>query len=103
MTNRLIVFTAAAVHLSAQWLNYPTAGVPKLPNGQPNLSAPAPRTPDSKPDLTGVWMPEDQKFFGNLAVGLKPEDVVLQPWARALQQQRTDNLHSDDPLARCLP
>src|SRR5207253_3904894 len=69
----------------------------------PNLSAPVPRTPEGKPDLAGVWMPEDQKFFGNLATGLKPEDVVLQPWARALQQQRTDNLHSDDPLGRCLP
>ena len=102
MKNLLIV-AAAAVQLSAQWLNYPTAGVPKLPNGQPNLSAPAPRTADGKPDLTGVWMAEDQKFFGNLAAGLKPEDVVLQPWASALQKQRTDNLHSEDPLARCLP
>src|ERR1700694_5162166 len=103
MRNRLIVFAVAAVQLSAQWLNYPTAGVPKLPDGKPNLAAPAPRTADGKPDLSGVWMPEDQKFFGNLAVGLKPEDVVLQPWALALQKQRTDNQHGDDPLARCLP
>ena len=28
----------------AQWLNYPTAGVPRLPNGKPNLTARAPRT-----------------------------------------------------------
>jgi hypothetical protein len=103
MRNRLIFFTAVAVQLSAQWVNYPTAGIPRTPDGKPNLAAPAPRTADGKPDLTGVWMPEDQKFFGNLAVGLKPDDVVLQPWASALQKQRTDNQHGDDPLARCLP
>src|SRR5258708_1466268 len=99
----MLLSAPLAVHLSAQWVNYPTASVPRLPNGQPNLAAPAPRTADGKPDLTGVWMAEDQKYFQNLAAGLKPEDVILQPWARALQQQRTDNQHSDDPLARCLP
>jgi hypothetical protein len=36
--------------LDAQWLNYPTPGMPRLPNGQPNLAAPAPRTADGKPE-----------------------------------------------------
>ena len=27
---------------SAQWLNYPTPGVPRLPDGKANLAAPAP-------------------------------------------------------------
>jgi hypothetical protein len=87
----------------AQWLNYPTAGVPKLPNGKPNLAARAPRTADGKPDLTGVWMPEDQKYFMNLAAGLKPEEIGILPAALSLQKQREENLHTDDPLARCLP
>jgi len=34
---------AAAQVLPAQWFNYPTAGVPKKPDGSPNLSASAPR------------------------------------------------------------
>jgi len=34
---------------SSQWLNYPTAHVPRLRNGYPNLSAPTPRTKDGKP------------------------------------------------------
>jgi len=42
----------------AQWLNYAPPGVPRLPDGKPNLSAPAPRAPDGKPDLTGVWAHE---------------------------------------------
>src|ERR1039457_6480558 len=41
--------------LSAQWLNSPTSGIPRLPDGKPNLAAPAPRTLDGKPDLSGIW------------------------------------------------
>ena len=101
----LVVLLATAVsgHLSAQWLNYPTAGIPRGRDGKPNLSAPAPRTADGKPDLSGVWKADGQTYFFDLAAGLKPEDVVPQPWAKALQQKYEDNLHSDDPLARCLP
>ena len=29
--------------VSAQWLEYPTPGVPRTPDGQPNLSARAPK------------------------------------------------------------
>src|SRR5712691_3792047 len=39
----------------AQWLNYRAAGTPATPDGKVNVSAPAPRAPDGKPDLTGVW------------------------------------------------
>ena len=45
----------------AQWLGYPTAGVPKLANGKPNLSAPAPRATDGKPDLSGIWVDEENR------------------------------------------
>ena len=40
---------------SAQWLNYPTPGIPRLPNGKVNLNAPLPKATDGKPDLTGLW------------------------------------------------
>ena len=40
--------------LDAQWLNYPTRGVPRTPDGKPNLNAQAPRTPNHRqPSLAG--------------------------------------------------
>ena len=79
----------------AQWVNVPAAKTP--------LSAPTPKTADGKPDLSGVWEAEGQTYFFDLAAGLKPEDVVPLPWAQALQKQREENIHGDDPLGRCLP
>jgi hypothetical protein len=99
----VLLATAVSGHLSAQWLNYPTAGIPRGRDGKPNLSAPAPRAADGKPDLSGVWMADGQTYFFDLAAGLKPEDVVMLPWAKELQQKRIDNEHGDDPLSRCLP
>jgi hypothetical protein len=96
----LAAITATA---SAQWLNYPTAGIPRTADGKPNMSAPAPKTADGKPDLSGVWMADGQTYFFDLAAGLKPEDVTMLPWAKELQQQHVDHEHGDDPLGRCLP
>jgi hypothetical protein len=97
--------------LSAQWLHYPDPGIPRTRDGKPNLSAPAPKTPGGKPDLSGIWLiSEEQNAFGaytshfmDLAVDLKPEEAPFQPWAKALSQQRQAVEHKDDPLARCMP
>ena len=50
-----IIVCVVSSPLSAQWLNYRTPGIPRLPDGKPNLTAPAPRTSDGKPDLSGIW------------------------------------------------
>lgn len=39
--------------LNAQWVNYPTAGVPRTLEGKPDLAAACPRTADGKPDFSG--------------------------------------------------
>ena len=62
MTRRLAVAILAVVAGatqagSAQWLHHPTPGTPRVPDGQPNLSARAPRV-NGKPDLSGVWQAE---------------------------------------------
>lgn len=94
---------ALPVVMFAQWVNYPSAGIPRGADGKPDLAAPAPRTPDGKPDLSGVWQAEGQEFFFDLSSGLKPGEVVMQPWASALEKERVAKEHGEDPLARCLP
>src|SRR5215468_290422 len=86
---------------AAQWLNYPTKGTPRTPDGKPDLTASTPRRPDGKPDLSGVWMGVT-KYMINIAADLK-EDVPFQPWAAAEYKRRRDAESKDDPSARCLP
>jgi hypothetical protein len=88
--------------LFAQWLTYPAPGIPRTPDGKPNLAAPTPRTSDGKPDLSGVWSgPGAGSYDRNIARDLKPADI--QPWAEALYQQRVLNEGKDSPRASCLP
>jgi hypothetical protein len=96
-----VLASLLSTNAAAQWLNYPTPGTPRLPDGRPNLSAPAPRTADGKPDLSGVWRGAGPFYRFNIAQDLKPEDV--QPWAEALFLQRVRDSRKDSPLARCLP
>ena len=87
------------VSLAAQWTNYPTPGMPRTPDGKPDLSAPTPRSADGKPDMSGVWMVKNGSFY--LAGDLKPEE--MQPWAAALYKQRDDNFRRDTDGISCLP
>ena len=93
-----LLLSAAA---TAQWINYPTPGTPRLPDGKPDLLAPTPRTADGKPDLSGVWTGAGPLYRFNIAQDLAPEDI--QPWAEALFLQRVRDSRKDSPLARCLP
>jgi hypothetical protein len=86
----------------AQWLDYPTPGIPRLPDGKPNLSAPTPRAANGKPDLSGVWAgPGAGSYDRNIARDLQPSDI--QPWAEAIYRQRVANMGKDAPRANCLP
>src|ERR1700677_92816 len=73
MAQRLFVlFALLSISISApaQWLNYPAPGTPRTPDGKVNLTAPAPRTVNGKPDLSGTWhvevtsVAEFKRLFG---------------------------------------
>ena len=53
-----VLFALISAGASAQWLNFPTPGTPRTPDGKPDLTAPVPHAADGKPDLSGVWMHE---------------------------------------------
>jgi hypothetical protein len=109
LATALVIYSSSA---QAQWLNYPTPGIPRLPDGKPDLIAPAPRTADGKPELSGLWVAEcfalsacwreGSRFF-DLAKGLPASAVEMTAWAAAIQTQRESRDHWDDPAGYCLP
>jgi hypothetical protein len=121
----LAIVTAISPSISAQWPRYPTAGVPRTPDGKPDLTAPAPRTSDGKPDLSGNWLRGDGLLgpagggalagpaptfsigppvttFRDVGANVK-EGLPLQPWAADLVKARRAQNSKDNPDAHCLP
>ena len=97
----IAVLIVAASIAPAQWLDFPTPGVPRLADGKPNLTAPAPKTADGKPDLSGIWVTK-AGYTGNIARDLKPGEVSFTPWAAELYKHRQDTLSKDDPQGYCV-
>jgi hypothetical protein len=125
MRSRVLCATAIGVALAlaplaAQWPRVPDKKLPVKADGTPNLEAPTPRTPDGKPDLTGVWLNEwfyggqvrrppaalpgepPPSTFGNIGANF-PNGLPLQPWALALRNERKRLGSKDNPDAHCLP
>src|ERR1700704_6375976 len=119
------IVAAIAPSVWAQWPPYPTAGVPKTPDGKSDLTAPAPRTSDGKPDLSGMWLRGDGQLgpagggtlrppapsfsigppvttFRDVGANFK-EGLPLKPWAADLVKARRAENSKDNPDAHCLP
>jgi len=87
--------------LTAQWLNYPTPGIPRTSDGKPDLTAPAPRTSDGRVDLSGIWRTPTPNYLRDLAAD--GVEVLMPPWAEQLYKQRLASEGRVRPTAACLP
>jgi hypothetical protein len=107
MLSRLAILAALASSVtvsvvSAQWINYPTPGIPRAANGKPNLTAPVPKMPDGKPNLQGIWT-TNSDYFKDLATNIEPDGVPMLPSAKAIVAERETNDHKGDAMAQCMP
>jgi len=111
-------------------VNHPTPGAPRTKDGKVNLSAPAPRAANGKPDLSGLWqvdptpleemtrlvgddigalaVPGDDprqfsKYVFNILADFKPEESPLRPEFREFVGKRAQTAGADIPTTRCLP
>lgn len=99
----LIAWTSIGV-AHAQWDPFPMKNVPRTADNKVDLTAPARKGIDGKPDFSGFWMPQDNvKYLLNLASDYKPEDIPLTAWGKQVYQERIDNNGKDHPGVRCLP
>jgi hypothetical protein len=91
----VLVVAVGTMPASAQWVDRPWPGIPRTADGKPNLSAPAPRGPDKKPDLTGVW---------NAAAPVaRPDPANLQSWVTDLARQHQQDYFKKRPSFQCRP
>jgi hypothetical protein len=91
-----LVMIASSTSVSGQWLDLPTPGIPRFHDGKPNLAAPAPRTPDGKPELSGLWRPA--AVTGDLR-----DTRNLKPWVREAMATHERNYYKHGPHMQCLP
>lgn len=115
----VVIASLSSTYLNAQWVRYPTAGAPRKADGSVDMSAPAPRLANGKPDFSGTWTSDEvdprkpnappnpydattSRRMVNLGVEL-PGGLPYQPWLAALVKERTANHAVDDPHIRCLP
>lgn len=103
LCSSLVFLGAFAASAQAQWLEYPTPGIPRTADGAADLSAETPLLANGKPDLSGLWENDNPgRYLGNLAADLD-DGAPLRPWARALLEERIERRGVDDPNAYCLP
>jgi hypothetical protein len=114
-----IVLGTLSTVVLAQWIGYPTPGIPRKADGSADLTAPAPRTRDNKPDLSGMWfaaktvssscrkpgcISEERMAREQVNLGLNmPGGLPYTEWSKQRLAERAVNGGREDPHAYCLP
>jgi hypothetical protein len=96
-----VMVLMSAAGLSAQWIRLTLPGIPRTPDGKPDLAAPTPKASEGKPDLTGIWVVASGKYLANIAVD--GVEVPFRPEAAALYKKRRETNSVGRPTERCLP
>ena len=115
----MTIFKLAPLLLSAtltyaQYLDYPTANVPRSTDGKVNLTAPTPKLAGGKPDFSGMWGWETRancgahcndfqvsREFLNIAATLGNK-LPYKPGVADLVKKRTSTQNAD-PNVHCMP
>lgn len=99
----ITAWIALLTPVHAQWLSAPTAGIPHLPDGRPDLTARVPRAPDGRPDLSGVWRRAADDTNSTTALASALKEIPLRPSARELYDRRLAVDGAGRGAERCLP
>jgi hypothetical protein len=115
----LMLLMAVSSTVSAQWLDYPTPGIPRTADGSPDRDAPPPRTSDGKPDFSGIWFSDvpsvdycreddcitEERMAGeqiNIGRNL-PDGLPYTEWSEEVMVERRANGGREDPHTYCMP
>ena len=105
------------LHVNAQWLNNPTAGAPRMPDGKVNMTGPVPML-NGKPDLSGIWQVQaeprapgglfglgespNSRYFRDVLSDFKPDERPLTPAGAELLRKHAEP-GTFNPTLNCLP
>src|SRR5229473_3498782 len=106
-----MALVGACLCAPAQWLNNPTPGAPRTPDGTVNMTGPVPRV-NGKPDLSGIWQVQaeargaglfglgespNSKYFRDILADFKPGEEPLQPAAAEILRQHSQTGGAEYP------